>query len=87
MTEAADQFGQPVLADANQSNQNKELKNYLKGHHFDIGFKGSRTTQNKAQTFGRAEPTQGAQTGVVGDRANAEFKKDQQKAHFNFGFD
>jgi len=46
MTEAADQFGQPTVT-GQQNNENKELKNYLKGHHFDFGIKGSRTTQNK----------------------------------------
>lgn len=54
MTEAADQFGQPTVASA-QNNENKELKNYLKGHHFDFGIKGSRTTQNKLTPYGRAD--------------------------------
>ena len=64
----------------------KELKNYLKGHHFDFGIKGSRTTQNKNQPYLRSDLS-GQKSGLAFERSNQEFKRDQQKAHFNFGFD
>lgn len=54
MTEAADQFGQPTVMSAH-NNENQELKNYLKGHHFDFGTKGSRTTQNKHAPYLRTD--------------------------------
>ena len=65
MTEAADQFAQPVTS--GQNNDNKELKNYLKGHHFDFGIKGSRTTAHKNQPYLRAD---GPKSGLAFDRSN-----------------
>ena len=86
MTEAADQFGQPAVNNqqSNENIENKELKNYLKGHHFDFGIKASKTCQNKNPPYLRSDALK---SGLAFERSNQEFKKDQQKAHFNFGFD
>ena len=51
MTEASDQYGYPLQTPNSQSN-NQELRNYLKGHHFEFGAKGAHTVKNgQLKTF------------------------------------
>ena len=44
VTETHNQFAHPNSSGG--SAVNKELRNYLKGHHFELGVKGSHTVKN-----------------------------------------
>ena len=45
MTEASDQYGYPLQTPMSQD-KNQDLRNYLKGHHFEFGAKGANSVKN-----------------------------------------
>ena len=78
VTETSDQYNKPITSNVQTTinkTKNQELRTYLKGHHFDFGVKGARTTQNKNQPYLRSDLS-GPKSGLAFERSNQELKKD-----------
>ena len=82
MTEASDQYGFPSHTPMNV-NQNQELRNYLKGHHFEFGAKSTHSVKN-----GQLKTFDGPKGQTRAEKENQElFKNDQRASHFKMGWE
>ena len=86
ITESSDQYAYPLvssnLTTQNQS-KNNELKQYLKGHHFEFGLKTVKGSNPQLKTQYSPDNSK-----MKFEKENQEnFKNDQRASHFKMGWE